>query len=620
MTAENITAATYLRNEPIFGVCPGPDLARLLPHVSVQTLEKGENLHIMGRPAAFMYLIIDGAFSVGGEKRGSGEGVVLDSGFLGEEAAIGMESYVATAVATRQSRVLALPASAVQKLAKYEPFQERIMASFSGRFFDSGKSHEFKNWGIAKKFFESPRVVVGWFVTLLMPLAVVGYLLSSDHTLPNEQAVYLLGIVSATVMMWVFRLLPDFIPALFAVLSAILLGVAPPNLALSGFASDSFFMALSILGLSTVISISGLSYRMLLWLLKVGPSSKLWYNFSLFITGSFLTPIIPTTNGRTAIMTPFLNDLLGAMDKESAAREAPRLSISVVSGISLFSAIFLSSKSVNFVIFGMLPPQEQFLFQWLHWLYAASVCGGVLFVLYWIANFALFRTSGNPAIPKHTVNEQMHMLGPMSAPEWAGVIGLVALMASFLTSAMHRIDIPWVALAILFSLLMFGFLEKNDFRTKIDWSFLFFLGALVGLVSIIRHVELDVWLTANLTWIADFMSGNFITFVLIVAATMFVVRLALPINATVIIFASILIPTALHIGFNPWLIGFIILLLAESFIWPYQASFYAQFVSMAGHGARTDDQRVAVMHFVLFVCKIIAIYASIPFWKSLGIL
>ncbi len=619
MTPPVDSAAAFLTNEPAFRLCPGPDLARLLPHVSIETFATGEALHTQGRPASTLYLIIDGAFRVGGDNMGSGEGVILEGGFLGEEAVLGLESYVATAVATRPSRVLAIPSEATKTLSRLSSFRDRMTASFGGRFVDGGKSHDFKHWDVAGKLIESPRLVVGWMATLLAPIAVVAYF-TANPTLPNVQAMHMLALISATVMMWVFRLLPDFIPALFAMMGAILLGIAPPEMALGGFASDSFFMALSILGLSIVISVSGLSYRVLLWLLRVGPASKFWYNFSLLITGMILTPIIPTTNGRAAILTPFLTDLLGAMDKESATQEAPRLSISLVSGISLFSAIFLSSKSVNFVIFGMLPPQEQYLFQWLYWFYAASVCGGVLFVLYWVANLLIFRTEGNPVIPKAVVRDQASMLGPLSPAEWAGVIGLVALIASFLTAALHRIDIPWVAMAILFSLLMFGFLAKNDFRQRIDWSFLFFLGSLIGMVSIIRHVGLDIWLTTSLSWMGDFMAGDFMTFVLVVAGAMFVVRLALPINATVIIFASILIPTALHIGFNPWLIGFIVLLLAESFIWPYQASFYAQFVSMAGHEARTDDRRVAAMHVTLFVCKLIAIAASIPFWKSLGIL
>jgi len=619
MSSSAATIPDHLLAEPAFSHCPNADLARILPHVRERVLKAGEALHMMGETASNMYLIIGGSFQVGGGEKGRGEGVVLTSGFLGEEAGIELDHYIATAVAMEEARVLVLPASAIANLTNFEPFKKRLLASFSGRFIEGGKEHDYHEWSLVAKASESPRVVIGWILTFLAPIGTFLYF-SNSGDLPNEQAVHLLAILSATVMMWIFRLLADFIPALFAVLCAILLGVAPPEVALNGFASDSFFMALSILGLSAVISVSGLSYRMLLCLLRVGPANKYWYNFSLFITGAFLTPIIPTTNGRAAIMTPFLTDLINAMDEKSAESAAPQLSVSLVSGISLFSGIFLSSKSVNFVIFGMLPPQEQYLFQWLYWFYASSVVAAVLFVLYWIGSLLLFRGGASASIPKDVVKSQMAILGPVTPSEWAGLLGLFALIASFLTATLHRIEVPWIALAILFSLLMFGFLGNKEFRQKIDWVFLFFLGGLIGLVMIMRYVGLDAWLTVKLAWLGDYMAGDFFDFVLMLSGAMFLARLALPINATVIVFATLLIPTALFIGFNPWLVGFIILLMSESFIWPYQASYYAQFVSIAGPTARTDDVRVIIMQVMLFVFKLIAIYISIPFWQSLGIL
>lgn len=620
MTSQTVESISdYLMAEPAFGFCPKADLARVLPHVKERELKAGEELHVLGKPAGQSFLIVSGSFKVGGDNKGSGEGVVLTGGFLGEEAAIGLDTYVATVVATETSKVIVLPRIALENLTKFKAFRDRLLASFSGRFVEGGKQHNSQEWISVSKSAENPRLVLGWILTFLTPLATYFYF-STYGDLPNVQAVYLISVVSATVMMWVFRLLPDFIPALFAVLCAILMGIAPPEVALKGFASDSFFMALSILGLSAVISVSGLSYRMLLLLLRAGPANKYWYNFSLFITGAFLTPIIPTTNGRTAIMTPFLTDLLNSMDEKSAKSVAPQLSVSLMSGLSLFSGIFLSSKSVNFVIFGMLPPQEQYLFQWLYWFYAASVVGAVLFVLFWIGSFVVFRGEESASIPKSVVRSQLSLLGPVTPSEWAGIVGLVALVMSFLTAALHRIEVPWIALAILFSLLMFGFLGNKDFREKIDWSFLFFLGGLIGLVMVMRHVGLDAWLTLKLSWLGDYMAGDFFSFVLMLSAAMFVARLALPINATVIVFATFLIPTALFIGFNPWLVGFVLLLMSESFIWPYQASYYAQFISIAGPAARTDDRRVALMQILIFVFKLIAIYVSIPFWQSLGIL
>ena len=378
--------------DPVFRQCTSLSLAKFLPYVFERAVDRGEVLIALGEPATETYLIVEGTFELSASHapgKASDRRAVkrIDSGFLGEEAAIGLGAYTVTAVASQSSKVLVLPSHAIEKLAEQRPFRERLLASFAARKKDDTSTKSAgERLGISEVI-ESPRLLIGWFVVLLAPLLVYGQF--SDLTsLPNMQALYLLCVISVTVTMWVFRLLPDFVPALFAVLCAILISQVPTNVALGGFASDSFFMAMSILGLSAVITISGLSFRALMALLRVGPAHKAWYNFCLFITGAALTPVVPTTNGRIAIVAPFFADLLGAFDSRDAKFAAPRLSGSVMCGISLLSAIFLSSKSVNFVIFSMLPLQEQYRFQWLYWLFAASVCGIILLTLYFLGSSA----------------------------------------------------------------------------------------------------------------------------------------------------------------------------------------------------------------------------------------
>jgi DASS family divalent anion:Na+ symporter len=606
--------AEALRKEPEFARCPRQMLARFLPHVSEKTLAAGETLHEKGARAGDTFLIVEGAFDI---ETSDTVTKTVDSGLLGEESAIGMDTYVATATAKGPAKVLVLPREALWELATHRPLRERLMASFNARLTglppsppkDDRAERRDVSWG----------QVVGWFLAFTVP-ALLLWLLWDSKTLPNQQALFLLAIISIIVVMWVFQLCTDFVPGLFAVLGIILLGLAPPTVALAGFASDSFFMALSILGLAAVIRVSGLSLRMLLWLLRIGPAHKAWYSFSLFITGAAITPIVPTANGRVAILAPFMNDLISAFDKTSARQEAPRLSATVLGGVSLLSAIFLSSKSVNFLIFGLLPFQDQSRFQWLYWLYAASVCGLVLVALYFLGVWLLFRNDSQPKISKVLVNEQLKTLGPMIPAEWAGLLGLGVLLLSFLTAAMHHIDVPWVALAIMFTLLMFGYLGKQQFRQQIDWSFLIFLGTLIGLVKAMDYVGLDQWFLIQLKWLRVYMAENFEQFIVILSAAIFLVRFALPINATVVVFATLLIPTAINIGLNPWLVGFIILLMSESFIWPYQASYYLQFKGIVGDDAGADDRRVLTLNALVFAMKIAAIYASIPFWKYLGLL
>lgn len=616
MTERRPTTIEALANEPAFDECPRQVLARALTHVHERRLEKDEALHSRGERADCTFYVLDGGFELAGE---GDRRVGVESGFLGEEAAIGLACYANSAVATRPSTVLAFPRDTIWRLAETRSLRQFLFASFEGRFAErplSGTASVDKPIAPAG---EPIRLVVGWLLAILAPLAVL-WVFWGSPTIPNDQALFLMAILSATIVMWIFRLIPDFVPAVFAVTSIVLLGLAPPEIALSGFASKSFFMALSIFGLSAVITLSGLSFRVLLWLLRAGPSNKVWYNVSLFLSGLVLTPVVPTANGRVAIVSPFLTDLLESFDRESAEQEAPRLSASLLGGASLMSAIFLSSKSVNFLVFGLLPFQEQMRFQWLYWLFAASVCGAILLVLYFLGCWLLFRNPSRPAVAKGRVENQLALLGPMAPAEWAGVFGLGILLASFLSAPFHHIDIPWVALAILFALLMFGFIGTAEFRQRIDWGFLVFLGSLIGLVASMRYVGLDAWLTDHLAWLNVFMSDDFPLFVLMLAAALFVVRLALPVNATVVIFATLLIPTAVNLQVNPWLVGFLILLLAESFIWPYQVSYYAQLCSVSGPAGKADHPRVLVLNFLVFGMKLAAIFASIPFWRSLGVL
>ena len=135
-----------------------------------------------------------------------------------------------------------------------------------------------------------------------------------------------------------------------------------------------------------------------------------------------------------------------------------------------------------------------------------------------------------------------------------------------------------------------------------------------------NHVGLDVWLGSQIGWLKKVMAENFPLFVVLIAGTIFLVRFALPINATVVIFATVLIPTAVSVNVNPWLVGFIILLLSEFFIWPYQASYYSQFQSAAAPEAGVSDRRLVVLNALKYPMMLIAIYASFPFWRDLGLL
>ncbi len=81
---------------------------------------------------------------------------------------------------------------------------------------------------------ESLKHLAGWLVAVLLPPAVYEAGLASSFTV--EAAIFA-AILSAVVALWVFSLVPEFVPPLLAVVATLFVGLAPPEVALAGFAS-----------------------------------------------------------------------------------------------------------------------------------------------------------------------------------------------------------------------------------------------------------------------------------------------------------------------------------------------------------------------------------------------
>jgi len=603
----------FLAASDFFADCDQISRARLLPHLKIRRVEAGEVIAVAGEEIGDLF------FSSGAELSFSQSGgPEVSVCVCGEEGVLGLVKNMGTVTAKNAGALFTLPLALVMDLAASCPgLRQRASRSLAGRFAVGGEP---EGKGMTKAAGRGAwRETAGWLLAIIVP-ALLLFFIRQDPTLPATHSRYFLAILASVAVMWMFRLLPDFIPVLFGLLAMIIFGVAPPQTILSGFASDSFFMAISVLGLGTVIRSSGLGFRILLLLIGARPQSRWWHNFCVFMVGLVLTPVIPSANGRIAIVSSFVNELLGSLSGRTRQRAAGRLTVSTLAGASIFSAIFLSSKSINFLMFGYLPAQEQLRFQWVYWLVAASVAGVALLLFFLVAWSVIFRTESRSTLCRTTVRGQLSLLGPLSGAEIAALAGVFAFGISLATSSIHRIEVPWIALSVLFGLLMFGFLDRAAFRSSIDWSFLFFLGGLIGIVRTMREVGVDQWLAGKCAWLTTYMVSDLSLFILLLTLLIFAVRLILPINATAVIFLTLLMPAAQVSGVNPWIIGFMVLFLAETYFLPYQASYYLQYCSLTGHGHPSEDARLVPFNLMIIAMKVAAIYISLPWWRFLGLL
>lgn len=610
-------AAKHLNNDPIISKSLHESLARMVRNVHEKRFDAGETIYKAYDEATHLYLIEAGKVEL---VTPEGRHIPVEGTRFGEEAATDVPCYMSDAIAVTDMVAFTVPRKpSLAGLNQYNPkhkaeFYFSLLANFGGE-----KVRQASETGV-----EQPRSrrrdafeAVGWLLAILIPLLA---LLFGGKMGGNREVVTFVAIFSAVLVMWAFELVDEFVPGIFAVLMTLSLGLAPVNEVLAGFASDGFFMAMSILGLGTVLVLSGLSFRCMLLLLRYLPATKMGHNIGLMLTGMLLTPVIPSINARSVLIAPFLIDMVETVKFKFSEKAATQLTMTAFAGVTLVSASFLTSRSINFVIYGMLSTQEQQQFSWMYWVFASGIATLSMILIYFLGSGLLFRSREKSMLSKEQIDVQLKLLGKMKRREWAALFGIVIFALGIVTTSIHNIQPPWLGMAILYGLLLFGFLNKREFTEKTDWPGLIYLGTLIGIINTFNYLGLDKWLVSHLSILVEVMQSSFSLFVAILFVVIFVIRLALPNSATIAVCATIFMPVASHVGVNPWVIGFILLLLGDMWVLPYQCPHYMQFQHIVREKGIYDEAFFIKFNMFMNLIRLAGVYASIPFWKGLGLL
>ena len=596
--------------------CPGlarvtpEQLARAIAHAEQQWLPPGSTIFVPEDAADRLFIVLEGGVEITiGERRH----IVERQGMFGASAVVGHARYKARARTMGETIVLVIHQADIKTLsAQDNSLQTWAYDTLLGlhRVQESkpkSKSGREPGW----------TELLGWLLTLLCPAVLVWQ--GPAHGMGTEVVLFL-AIGAATVLMWLFNLVDEFIPGVFAIVAIMALDLVPPKVALSGFTSDGFFMAMGVLALGVLIVNSGLSYRILLLLLKHFPDRQPWHNLGLSLIGLLMTPVVPVTNGRVALVKPILLDLIGSLHLPHRGRAATLLANSAFGGVTLLSAVILSSKSSNYVVFGLLPEQVRDQYQWLGWLSVAAVNGAILLLGQAVLSFLLFRNSERSTVMRGAVDIQLQVLGPMSRQEWGAIAGTLLFTVGVLTESLHKIRTPWLGMGLMFSFLVLRLMDKDDFRKRIDWALLIYLASLVGFGASFSFLGMDRWVSGRLGTLGSLLHDQLPLFFLLLSLGMMAVRLVLPMSPAIAIAATILMPMADAQGVSSWVVGFAILTLGEMWFFPFQSSQYLQLREMPRGETFFDERRFLAFNGVMNLVKIAALYLSIPYWRTLGLL
>ncbi len=483
--------------------------------------------------------------------------------------------------------------------------QDEIIATEYGEFSSTSSS-------TVKDIFD----ILGWFFTIIAPVLV--YFFTPEIEIDgfgNEPKIFLCIVLSASVM-WIFSLLPEFIPGIFILLATVLLSLVDSSIVLSGFASSTFIIVLSIIVMTITIIQSGIMKRFLLSLLKHTHSLHL-ANWILFGFGILMTPFLPSIINRTQIMSPLVREIGGHLKAEKNG-----FSLLFASGflsVSLLSSSFLSASLLNFIIFSLLPLQEQQQFQTRGWFQGTLVITGIVLTSCFLTLPFFFRNKEKNEKISNTFSSSLEEMGKVKIEEIVSVGALFIFFLGVLTSQYHHISGSWIGFSILFLFLSLGFVKMEDFQKKVDWPYLFFLSAIVGISAIFKALGLDTWLYNHLLLtFPEILKDNMILFSSIALVSL-TLRFILPVGAVVALLAPTILAISVKIGISGWASCIVLLFVGDIWFFPYQCSFYKTYKSGFSN-SEINEKKFLIINAIINVIKLLALFLSFYYWKYLSLI
>ena len=160
---------------------------------------------------------------------------------------------------------------------------------------------------------------------------------------------------------------PDFAAGLALVAAWLLLGVATPAEALSGFASKEWLFVVSIYGLAAATASSGVLFRVGLLLARRLPAGLLAQSATLLLTGLALTPLVPSSTGRAALTSPLALAVAEALRLPERGRASALLGLGAWVGAGPLMFMFLNGSGTCLLAWGLLPEASRLHFTIPYW-------------------------------------------------------------------------------------------------------------------------------------------------------------------------------------------------------------------------------------------------------------
>ncbi len=349
--------------------------------------------------------------------------------------------------------------------------------------------------------------VAGGLLLLFWPLA------DGAASLPVRAG----GLVIATVGLWATHAIPEHITSLGFMTLAVVLGIATPAVAFSGFAGGAVWLLFGGIIIGLAVSESGLGQRIARSALRGLTRSYARAVWGLMAACLLLAFLMPASIGRIVILMPIALALADHMGFAPGSHGRTGFALTIGCGSFIPTFAILPANLPNVVLFGaaesiygVVPTYAEYLLWHLPVMGLLRAAALVLIIL------AMFTdTASTPEAEAEST--------AMSARQRNLLIVLCLTLGLWATDFIHHVSPAWVALfaAIVILVPAFGLAPPTALADKTILRPFFFVAGVLGVGALVADSGLGTEIAAFLgRWVTFDPARPFLNYVSLIGVSM----------------------------------------------------------------------------------------------------
>jgi DASS family divalent anion:Na+ symporter len=440
----------------------------------------------------------------------------------------------------------------------------------------------------------------------------------------TREAMICLAILCGVIYFVSLGLLSEHIAGMLALILTSFFGIADFKTTFSGFSSSTFILLLGAFGMGGILTHTGVLHYLGNAIVNKFPKTFRGRVSALYLTGLIVSPTMPSGSAKGIIMSLISTPIGKQMGYKPKSRAATGMFIAGWVPVGVIGIIFLSGAVSGPLLAGMTPEGYLGEFTWTKWLMNSLVWGIVMLIGCYIANLIIYKPRPediDEALMQENTIDTSVAREPMTRNQKISLGVLLTVILLWILGKPLGLDNATVSLAGFVLLMLMGMVDRKGITTMVPWGTMMFIAFVLSYNSVIPAVGLGDWLTQILGGIIIPLMGNLPMFLALLCIGIYVIRtVIISQTLTTSMLYLLLMPIALEAGVNPWIIGFACAV--PICIWnvlPQSVPFLAAYGAADGGGYPSFPEAAKMSVFVM-VWTIVALWASIPVWKIMGLM